>query len=69
MGLKELDIVKLTRELATIPKGTQGTVVLVYPGGKQVEVEFVDQAGETIGVESVPARFLKKVPRETKKKK
>jgi hypothetical protein len=69
MKLKELEVVELTRELTTIPKGTQGTVVLVYPGGKQVEVEFVDQAGETIGVESVPARFLKKVPRENKKKK
>jgi len=66
--LRELDVVELTKELATIPKGTQGTVVLVYPGGKQVEVEFVDQAGETLGVESVPARFLKKLPRENKKK-
>jgi len=69
MKLKELDVVELTRELATIPKGTQGTVVLVYPGGKQVEVEFVDQAGETLGVESVPEHFLKKVSREAKKKK
>jgi len=66
MKLKELDVVELTKELATIPKGAQGTVVLVYPGGKQVEVEFVDQAGETIGVESVPAHFLKKVPRKKK---
>jgi hypothetical protein len=69
MKLKELDVVELAKELATMPKGTQGTVVLVYPGGKQVEVEFVDQAGETIGVESVPTDFLKKVPRKTKKKK
>jgi len=69
MKLRELDVVELTRELATIPKGTQGTVVLVYPGGKQVEVEFADQKGETVGVESVPTDFLKKVPRETKKKK
>jgi len=66
MKLKELDVVELTKELATIPKGAQGTVVLVYPGGKQVEVEFLDQAGETIGVESVPAHFLKKVPRKKK---
>jgi hypothetical protein len=59
--LKELDIVELTKELSTMPKGTQGTVVLVYPGGRQVEVEFVDQAGETLGVESVPVDFLRKV--------
>jgi hypothetical protein len=68
MKLKELDVVELTKELATVPKGTRGTVVLVYPGGRRVEVEFVDQAGETIGVESVPTDFLKKVPREAKKK-
>jgi hypothetical protein len=64
MKLKELEVVELTRELTTIPKGTQGTVVLVYPGGRQVEVEFVDQAGETIGLESVPIDFLLKVPLE-----
>jgi len=69
MRLKELDVVELTRELDTVPKGTQGTVVLVYPGGKQVEVEFVDQAGKTIGIESVPTHFLRKMPRETKRKK
>jgi hypothetical protein len=63
MKLKELDVVELAKELATIPKGTRGTVVLVYPGGRQVEVEFVDQAGETIGVESVPEHLLKKVPK------
>jgi hypothetical protein len=66
--LKELDVVELTRELATIPRGTQGTVVLIYPGREQVEVEFVDQAGETLGVEAVPTNFLKKVPRQNKKK-
>ena len=68
MRLKELDVVELIKELATIPKGTQGTVVLVYPGGRQVVVEFVGEKGETLGVESVPVDFLKKVPRETKKK-
>ncbi len=69
MRLKELDVVELTKDIATVPKGTQGAVVLVYPGGRLVEVEFVDQAGETLEVVSVPAHFLKKVPRETKKKK
>ncbi len=61
MKLKELDVVELTRELANVPKGTQGTVVLVYPGGRQVEVEFFDQEGNTLGVERVPVHLLKKV--------
>jgi hypothetical protein len=60
--LRELDVVELTKELGTMPKGTQGTVVLVYPQGKWVEVEFVDQEGNTVGVESVPVDFLRKVP-------
>jgi hypothetical protein len=67
--LKELDVVELTRELATMPKGAQGTVVLVYPGDREVEVEFVDEAGDTLRVERVPVYFLKKVSREKDKKK
>ena len=61
MKLKELDIVELIRELPEIPNGTQGTVVLVYPGGDEVEVEFFDQEGNTMGVEKVSAELLRKV--------
>ena len=61
MKLKELDVVELTKELPQIPQGTQGTVVFVYPGKTEVEVEFVDQEGNTIGIERVSAKLLKKV--------
>jgi Txe/YoeB family toxin of Txe-Axe toxin-antitoxin module len=66
--IKELDFVELTKELPQIPKGTRGTVVFVYPGGDEVEVEFVDKEGNTISVENVRVEFLKKVRRERKSK-
>ena len=69
MRLEELDVVELTREFPHLARGTQGTVVLVYPSGRQVEVEFVDQEGNTLGVESVPTDFLRKVARAPKTKK
>jgi len=69
MKLKELDIVELIRELPKIPKGTQGIVVFVYPGGNEFEVEFVDQEGNTVGVERVSAELLRKVRGVQKNKK
>jgi DNA-binding protein HU-beta len=69
MRLEELDVVELTREFPYLARGTQGTVVLVYPSGRQVEVEFVDREGNTLGVESVPTDFLRKVARAPKTKK
>jgi len=59
--INELDVVKLTKDLPKIPKGTQGTVVFVYPGGNEVEVEFVDHRGNTLGVEKVSIGLLRKV--------
>jgi hypothetical protein len=59
--IKELDVVELTKELPQMPQGTQGTVVFVYPGGAEVEVEFVDQEGNTRSVEKVSVEFLRKV--------
>jgi hypothetical protein len=59
--IKELDVVELTKELPQIPKGTQGTVVSVYPSGDKVEVEFFDQEGNTMNVENVSVEFLRKV--------
>jgi hypothetical protein len=69
MNLKELDVVELVKELPQIPEGTQGTVVLVYPGGGEVEVEFFDQEGNTIGVERVSVELLRKVRRMKKSNK
>jgi hypothetical protein len=68
MRLQELDSVELTRDLRSFVRGTRGVVVLVYPSGKQVEVEFLNPKGDTLGVESVPTAFLRKVPRAPKPK-
>jgi hypothetical protein len=68
MRLQELDSVELTRDLPSFVRGTRGVVVLVYPSGKQVEVEFLNPKGDTLGVESVPTAFLRKVPRAPKPK-
>ena len=59
---------ELTREFPPLARGTRGVVVLVYPSGKQVEVEFLNPKGDTLGVESVPTAFLRKVPRAPKPK-
>jgi hypothetical protein len=67
--IKELDVVELTKELPQIPQGTKGTVVFVYSGGSEVEVEFVDQEGNTLGVERVSAELLRKVGGMKKNKK
>jgi len=42
MRLQELDSVELTRDLPSFVRGTRGVVVLVYPSGEQVEVEFIN---------------------------
>jgi hypothetical protein len=69
MKLKELDVVELVKELPQILEGTQGTVVFVYPGGNEFEVEFVDQEGNTLDVERVSAELLRKVRGMQKNKK
>jgi hypothetical protein len=64
--IKELDIVELTENLQRLPKGTQGTVVFIYPDSDKVEVEFVDENGNTISVENVSVELLRRV-RKVKK--
>jgi hypothetical protein len=55
--MKELDVVKLTRDFRGLPSGTKGTIVLAYDG-KYFEVEYVNQSGDTIGVYTTPAEVL-----------
>ncbi|HZV35832.1 MAG TPA: DUF4926 domain-containing protein [Verrucomicrobiae bacterium] len=52
--MREYDIVELTCDLSErLPTGTQGTIVMVYPGQSTAfEVEFMDQGGKTIEVRS-----------------
>jgi len=38
--IKELDIIKLKKDIGILKKGDKGTVIEVYKGGKAYEVEF-----------------------------
>lgn len=55
--MKELDVVKLTKEFNGLPIGTEGTIVLEYDG-KFFEVEFFDSNGDTIDVITTPVDVL-----------
>ena len=58
--MKELDIVKLTKDYKGIKAGTIGTIVNEYENGKY-EVEFVDKDGDTLGVVTTPLLLLELV--------
>ena len=51
--MKELDVVRLTKEFEGLAIGTRGTIVLEYDG-KFFEVEFFDDDGNTIDVFTTP---------------
>lgn len=50
--INDLDTVALLRDVPEygLAKGDLGTVVHVYTDGKAYEVEFINLAGDTIGV-------------------
>jgi hypothetical protein len=55
--MKELDVVRLTKEFEGLPIGTEGTIVCEYDG-KAFEVEFFDSEGDTIDVFTTPVEVL-----------
>lgn len=55
--MKELDVVRLTKEFEGLDIGTQGTIVLEYDG-KFFEVEFFDDDGNTIDVLTTPVECI-----------
>jgi hypothetical protein len=63
----EYDHVEATVDLeARLPTGTRGAIVMVYPSDPAAfEVEFVDDAGQTICVRTVEAAELRKVASTT----
>ena len=58
--MKELDVVKLTKEFNGLSAGTEGTIVLEYDG-TYFEVEFFDSNGDTIDVFTTPIDVLELV--------
>ena len=57
MIMKELDVVRLTKEFEGLPIGTEGTIVCEYDG-KAFEVEFFDSEGDTIDVFTTPVEVI-----------
>lgn len=58
--MKELDVVKLTKEFNGLSIGTEGVIVLEYDG-TYFEVEFFDSNGDTIDVITTPSNVLELV--------
>ena len=58
--MKELDVVKLTKEFNGLSAGTEGTIVLEYDG-TYFEVEFFNSNGDTIDVFTTPIDVLELV--------
>lgn len=60
MRIEELDEVVLTTELPSLGlgMGQTGVVVHLHADGELCEVEFFDDAGSAIGVETVSRRDL-----------
>jgi hypothetical protein len=59
--LQEYDVVLLKQMTPAIPlrSGTKGTVLLVYPDNPPAyEVEFIDDAGNSLGTYAVEATDL-----------
>ena len=59
--MKELDVVRLTKEFegipAGLPVGTEGTIVSYYDG-KMFDIEFFDDEYNTIDVLITPVEIL-----------
>ena len=55
--MKELDVIRLTKEFEGLPAGTEGTIVCEYDG-KAFEVEFFDSEGDTIDVFTTPVEVI-----------
>ena len=61
---QEYDVVllKQTTSTVSIPQGTRGTVLIVYPDNPPAyEVEFLDEAGNSLGTHTVRETDLKLV--------
>jgi len=57
---KEFDVVIAKNELPTVPKGSVGTILIVYESGHDYEVEFLDSEGNTIDLLTVNEKDLEK---------
>lgn len=59
MSVRLLESVELIDAMGDLGAGAHGVVVELYDDGLVAEVEFLDDTGETIAVEPVPAIRLR----------
>jgi hypothetical protein len=60
---EEYDVVRLVCDLKSkgLKAGTRGAIVFVYPGDPaEYEVEFVDDQGKTLAIETVKMQQIEK---------
>ena len=50
---KEYSVVLAKKDLENVPKGSRGTVLIIYEEGNAFEVEFVTEQNETIAILTV----------------
>jgi hypothetical protein len=54
----EYDIVKLLKDFENLKAGLIGTVLIIYEDGLNVEVEFIDNMGETVGLKTILLDYI-----------
>jgi hypothetical protein len=60
---EEYDVVRLVSDLESsgLKTGTRGAIVMIYPSDPpEYEVEFVDEEGNTLAIETVKAGQIEK---------
>jgi hypothetical protein len=55
---KEYDVVIANKNINEVPKGSVGTVLIVYESNNDFEVEFIDVKGQTLAVLTVSGSDL-----------
>lgn len=61
---KEYQVVKNNKDLSNVPKGTLGTILIIYETNKDYEVEFVNTNGEFIETLTVNQNDLEGVDQD-----
>lgn len=57
MRFKEYDTITLTKAYNNVPKGSKGAILMRYEA--HCEIEFIDNNGVSIAIETVPNELIK----------
>ena len=56
------DVVIALQDLDNVPKGSKGTILMVFKDGEAYEVEFMDNEGNSLNIITVKCAALGKTP-------